>query len=174
MNSLIYKFLILFLLSTPAFGFNQAIVQYAGEIGKYSFGIGDDYNKTYHYSFHYGYVPSNSLQNKIETYTMKNNFNLFRYNYKNWDYRFYTGIAAFHVPGNKYKTHEISDAPDNYYRQSSIRGLFYFGHNIRFKDEHSIFLESGINDYWIVNAYNNNSVDFTDHVSLGIGYNLKF
>ena len=172
MRLLIYSLILIF--SQSANALNQAIFQYAGEIGKYSFGVGDDFNKYYTYSFHYGYVPGNSIQNKIETYTFKNNLNLYRYNYKSFLYTLYGGLALYHVPGNKYKTQEISDAPDNYYRQSVLRGLAYLGHNFRYKESHSIYFESGINDIWLINSANNDSVKLEDHVSLGIGYNFKF
>ena len=174
MRLLIYSALASFLFTFKAFAYEQLVLQYAGDIGKFSLGYGKDLTDYYRISFHYGYVPANELQNKIETYTIKNNFSLWSYDYQQYQYTFYTGAALFHVPGNKYKTHEYSSTPDNYYRQSSIRGLVYIGHEMAYNKTNSIYLESGINDVWLINAANNDSVDIQDHVSLALGYNYRF
>ncbi len=179
MNLSIFKFyffttfLILFSLPSYAFKFENIIFQYAGEIGKYSLGTEKHFTDYYSLSFHYGIVPENEIQDKIETYTLKNTFRLFRYNHKELDYRFYSGLGLFHVPGSKYETQNLDEAPNNYYRQSSIRGLLYIGHEVTLKKT-SIYLESGINDIWLINSVNNDSVDWQDHVSLGIGLKYKF
>lgn len=174
MRLLIYSVLASFLFTTKSLAYDHLLMQYAGEIGKYSIGYGKDFTDFYRLSFHYGYVPGNELQNKIETYTVKNNFRLFNYDYKKVMYSLYTGVALYHVPGDKYKTQEHSDTPDNYYRQSSIRGLLYLGHEFSYNVTNSIYLESGVNDVWIINSANNDSVDIEDHVSLGIGFNHRF
>jgi hypothetical protein len=153
---------------------NKIIFQYAGDIGKYSLGYGKQVNKIYSFSLHYGLAPANDIQNKIETYTFKNNLNLFSTQGKLFQYSLYTGLGLFHIPGNKYKTHEQDGVSDNYYRQSSIRGLAYIGHELQYGKKASIYLESGMNDIWIINSINNDSIDYRDHVSLGIGFKYKF
>ena len=63
MNLLIYSFIILF--SSLSFAqssnvdslIDKIAFQYAGEIGKYSIGIGKKINKYYSLSLHYGFVP---------------------------------------------------------------------------------------------------------------------
>jgi hypothetical protein len=153
---------------------SSILFQFAGDIGKYSFGVEKEFNSTYSLSAFYGFVPANGIQDKIETYTIKNTFNLFHFSYKKINYTFYTGLGIFHVPGKKYQTNNIDDAPNDYYRQSSLRGLVYIGHDFEYSNKASMYLETGINDIWLINSSNNSSVDYKDHLSLGIGfrYNL--
>ena len=167
-------FILSFYLTTQGFALDNVIYQYAGDIGKHSIGTEFKFKFWYGMSVHYGIVPANEFQNKIETYTLKNNFYLFHYGYKNISYELYSGIGLFHVPGNKYKTHEEAGVHNNYYRQSSIRGMLYIGHQFNYKKHSSIYLESGINDIWIINSYNNDSIDYRDHVTLGVGYKFYF
>lgn len=174
MRLLIYSFIALLISNYTLAQENNFILQYAGDIGKYSAGIGKSLTKNYRISLHYGFVPPNQIQNKIETYTFKNSYSLFFYNYQKIDYILYTGVALYHVPGDKYKTQEISSIPDNYYRQSSIRAQLYIGHEFRLEETNSIYLESGVNDIWIINSINNDSIDLKDHVSLGLGYKYRF
>lgn len=150
---------------------SHLIFQYAGDIGKYSAGYGHRFNKYYTLSGHYGFVPSNKRQNKIETYTVKNTLDLYEIGYKNLSFRFYTGAALFHVPGNKYKTQSLSTTEANYYRQSSIRGQLYIGNNVSYGNQVSFYWESGINDIWIINSSNNDSIDPKNHISLALGFN---
>lgn len=179
MSSLTSKLFLFFTLIIIAFNANaytpeSLLIQYAGDIGKYSIGASKNINNYYSISLHYGYVPSTAIQDKIETYTLKNNFNLARYNYQNFMYKLYTGLSLYHTPGNKYKTNEIAGAPNEYYRQSSIRGQIYIGHEFELYSTNAFYVESGINDIWLINSANNESVDYKDHLSLGIGYKYTF
>ncbi len=180
MRLLIYSFIISFLFTTNVladvslYENNRIILQYAGEIGKYSVGIGKRINKYYSLSVHYGFVPATEIQNKIETYTFKNNLYIYSFGVEKFEIESYVGLALFHVPGNKYKTQELDGTPDDYYRQSSIRGLAYFGVDVSYRKDVSLYFESGINDIWIISSRNNDSIDYKDHVSLGIGGVYRF
>lgn len=153
---------------------NEIAIQYAGDIGKYSIGYGKRFNDIYTLRLFYGIVPSNKLQNKIETYSIKNNFSIFYYDYKKLRYSLYLGLGLNHVPGDKYKTNELAETPDDYYRQSSLRGSLYIGHEIEYNKISSIYFESSINDVWIINSINNDTIDYKDHVTLGVGVTYKF
>lgn len=163
-------------MSSNSYGnsYNKAVIQHAGEIGKFSFGLGRRVSEYYSFSAHYGFVPKNKLQNKIETYTLKNNLHLFKYELRPLVLESYIGVGLFHVPGNKYKTHEFDGTDDNYYRQSSVRGLLYFGVELSYRNIGSFYFESGVNDIWIINSINNDTIDYKDHVSLGVGVNYHF
>lgn len=177
MPLLIYSIILFFSfnVNVSANPIDKVVFQYAGEIGKYSFGVGKKINKYYSLSLHYGIVPATEIQNKIETYAFKNNLHLFQIEYKKLNYEFYTGINMFHVPGDKYKTQEISGGtPDNYYRQSSVRAMVYLGNEVSYGKNVSFYAESGIDDIWIISSTNNDSIDYKDHVSLGVGFNYKF
>ena len=150
---------------------SKIVLQYAGEIGRYSAGFGHQFNNYYSISGHYGFVPSKEHQNKIETYTLKNNLHFWDYSIKGLDLDFYTGASLFHVPGNKYKTQSLAGTEDNYYRQSSIRSQVYVGNSLRYRNNMSFYWESGINDIWIINSANNDSIDPKNHISLALGFN---
>ncbi len=150
------------------------IGQYAGDIGKYSFGVGQQITSWYSLSLHYGQVEGNKFHNKIETYTLKNNFHLFKYNRSHYQYRLLTGLSLLHIPGRKYETDEVSGASSNYYRQSSYRAIVYLTHEFVYKNLYSMYFESGVNDIWLTNSYNNDSINIRDHVSLGIGFRYWF
>jgi hypothetical protein len=153
---------------------DEIVFQYAGDIGKYSIGYGQQVNSRYSFRLHYGVVPANDIQDKIETYTIKNNLTVFDYSFKKSIYKLYTGLGLYHVPGNKYKTNELAGTPDEYYRQSSIRGILYIGHEFILHKKGSIYLESGLNDVWFINSSNNDSIDYKDHVVLGVGVTYHF
>ncbi len=174
MRLLIFNFFLFLTYSSPTVGMDSIIFQYAGDIGKYSFGVGKKLLPYYSVSLHYGIVPANDIQNKIETYTIKNNFKIYSNEFKVMTYKLYSGLGLFHVPGDKYKTHEYAGIEDDYYRQSSIRGLVYIGHEFEVKKYGAMYLESGMNDIWIINSINNDSIDYKDHVSLGLGYKYRF
>jgi len=167
-------FFIFITFNANAFEVENIIFQHAGDIGKYSIGSGKQINKYYSLSFHYGFVPANEIQSKIETYTVKNNLHVFGYDYKNHEYSLYTGISVYYFPNDKYQTSGVSEAPDDYYRQSQVRGQIYIGNRLTFNQKHSIYTESGINDLWVINSSNNDSIDYKDHVVLGIGYTYTF
>jgi hypothetical protein len=162
------------LISFNASAFDTAIFQYAGDIGKYSLGAGKQVNEYYSLSLHYGFTPANGIQDKIETYTFKNNLHLYEYEYKNVEYSLYTGLSVYYFPSDKYKTNDISGPASDYYRQSQVRSQIYIGHQLTINRKHAIYIESGINDIWIINSYNNESVDYKDHIVMGLGYKYTF
>ena len=153
---------------------DKIIMQYAGDIGKYSAGVGRQLNKYYSFSLHYGVVPKTEIQSKIETYALKNNLHLYQIEYKRFLLDLYTGVTLYHAPGDKYKTQELSGIDNGYYRQSSIRGMLFLGNELSYRNKVSFYTESGINDIWIINSTNNDSIDYKDHVSLGMGFKYRF
>jgi hypothetical protein len=176
MRLLAFSYILLFSLNVFALKVesNEMIFQYAGDIGKYSVGYGKQFNSVYGIRVHYGIVPANDIQDKIETYTIKNNFTVFDYDYKKMHYKLYSGLGFYHVPGDKYKTNELAGTPSDYYRQSSVRAMLYIGHEFIYNQKNSIYLESGVNDVWLINSSNNDSIDYEDHVVLGIGVTYHF
>jgi hypothetical protein len=177
MRSLIYSFIITFLFTGNTFAIelsnpvDRVIFQYAGDIGKYSAGLGNRVNDWYSLSLHYGVVPKTDIQDKIETWAFKNNLHVFDYEYKSFALDFYLGINIYHIPGRKYQTDDITGADNGYYRQSSTRAMVYIGNGIKYEKHMEFYWESGLNDIWIINSTNNDSIDPKDHISLAIGLN---
>lgn len=154
-----------------------AKLQFAGEIGTLAFGVGKQFTKIYSLDFFYGRVPESIGGIEINTFALKNNFNLFKFDFKNRPIRFYTGLGVYHVTGRRYKSSTRSEFPDGYYRIGSIRGLLYIGESISFgkKLKHRAYFESGLNDITLVNFINNSdSVDLFKNISLALGYSYYF
>lgn len=149
-------------------------LQYAGEIGFLSLGVGVYPTKRYTLGFMYGYVPPETAKGPgVQTIVLRQTYKLG--NFYNID--FYTGLNLYHVMGAEFKTSQMKDAPRSYYPIGSIRGLLNLGTEVAFKHNKNLFLyfESGINDIWLVNYYNNpKTVSFLEHLSLGLGFKHRF
>lgn len=175
----IFSFILSFLLSsssTQAAFVDQAKVQYAGEIGILSFGLGRTITKNYSFDILYGYVPESEAGKEIETYSFKNDYKFFRYEKHPYLMSIYMGVNVYHVIGLRYQTSRFASYPRNYYRISSIRTLLYLGVELETQsNRNSFFFESGMNDIWIINYYNNQNVlDPKDYISLATGWNHTF
>lgn len=152
---------------------NQALLQYAGEIGLASLGVGKEFSR-YSIAGLYGIVPSEMSGGPlIETVTVRQTYSF--YDWKRMT--FYGGLNIFHVLGISYESSEYGDAPKSYYPIGSIRGLVNLGFALttNVKETRQFYFEAGLNDIWIVNwLSNNNVVNPGEHVSLGLGIKQRF
>ncbi len=173
----------LFILSLFIFSFNasaryvdQMKLQHAGEIGYIAFGLGKVISKNYSFDILYGYVPADIAGNEIETYSFKNDYKVYRYEKLKYLSTLYIGINFYHVIGLKYQTSRFGSYPRNYYRMSSIRVMPYLGLSVTLKNKKDdLFLESGVNDVWLVNYYNNpDEINLSDYASLALGWKHPF
>jgi len=170
----ILSLLLSFSSTTNAAFVDYTKLQYAGEIGLLSAGLGKVVTSNYSFSFLYGYVPESIAGKEIETYSFKNDYSLYRYHRNSNFLDFYIGLNIYHVKELHYQMHRQRPYPRNYYRMSSIRAMLYWGMSYQLQSKKSsIYFESGINDVWIVNYYNNHEVlDPKDYVSLALGWNF--
>lgn len=170
--------LVLFIpISANAYFVDYLKVQYAGEIGLFSAGIGKNVTENYSVEYFHGYVPEDIGGHEIETFSFKNNYSVF--GYERWGYYgdLYIGVNLYHVTGLEYQTSRHSSFPEVYYRVGSIRGLFYTGISLNSTkvSNHFGYFESGVNDIVLINYLNNTDViNLFDFVSLGLGYGYKF
>ena len=180
MNSFLSKLLILFIassLNAQAYFLDYVKIQHAGEIGTYALGIGKNVSKNYSVDFFHGRVPLDIGGEEIDTYAVKNNFNLFELTFDPVVFHTYCGIAIYHVTGLDYQSSRHSSYPEDYYRYGSIRGLLYLGEKVRFGKglKKEFYFEAGLNDIVITNYINNsNVIDPLDYVSLALGFGYKF
>lgn len=147
-------------------------VQFAGEIGLLSLGVGKDH-KRYSIGGMYGIVPAELAGGPvIETFTVRQTYEF--YDWKRLS--FYGGLNIFHVVGVRYQTSRYGESPKSYYPIGSIRGLLNLGLNYwNAKAMNALYFEAGLNDIWIVNSLaNSQQVNPGDHVSLALGYKVKF
>lgn len=151
--------------------------QHAGEIGELAIGFGKQFNSVYSLDYLHGVVREEGENSAIITFAIKNNFNLYLFEYNNSYAQFYTGVNVFHVTGLRYQASRRNNFPDKYYSVGSIRGLFYLGVKgwADSKSPHQAYFESGINDIWLLNSIQNpNSLNMLDYASLALGYSYLF
>ena len=147
--------------------------QFAGEIGLISVGAGREFGR-YSLGLMYGIVPTEiSLGRQLETVTFRQTYRLF-----DWSrFSFHTGLNIYHVLGLEYETHKYGEAPRRYYPIGSVRGILSFGASF-FLDKarrDSFYFETGMNDMWIMNWLSNfGEINPADHLSMGIGFKIKF
>lgn len=170
---------LLFFLSfdCTAYFFDYLKFQHAGEIGEIALGVGKKFTPFYSLDFLHGLVRSSVGGKRIETLALKNNFELRRFQFKNFASSLYAGISFFHVTGVHYRSSNLNAYPSDYYRLGSIRGLMYGGIKIKHLDKkhHQLFVESGINDVWVTNYYNNpKEINPFDYFSMAAGYTYLF
>lgn len=180
-RSLILRNILILSMLIPSTSFAYFIdyfkVQYAGEIGFLSAGIGKNFTENYSFEYFHGYVPEDIGGHEIETFAIKNNYKFLKL--ERWGYSsdLYVGVNIYHVTGLEYQTSRHSSFPEEYYRLGSIRALFYTGLTLRSSkySQHMGYFESGLNDIVLINYLNNKDViDPKDYVSLALGYGYIF
>lgn len=165
-------FLCFSILSFSSLASMKSKLQYAGEIGVISLGVGYQVNRRYDFSLMYGVVPEEFNTNKVETYTFKNQLNLFILETPQINVITYSGVAIYYVTGKGINSGQAEVYPTGYYRLTSVRGLLFLGSELRFLQQLGMYFESGINDVWLVNYWNNREqINMTNYISLALGWN---
>ena len=170
--------LVTFLFCNDVFAKNDSYLktQYAGEIGQVSMGLGKKFKNFISLEFLYGVVSEDVNTEKIETFAVKNHYEIWSERAWNSNFQAYLGLGAFHVPGKKYQTAFHSNYPNNYYSEASLRGMFYYGLEYSYKKlkSNSIYFENGINDIWLINFLNiPEEVRLNDHAFMALGWNFR-
>lgn len=165
-----------------------AKLQYAGEIGVLAVGMGKQFESGYSFSLLYGRVPEKIAGNvitkhAIETYAFKNQMRLANFSVSALKIESYLGIALLYINGKGLNSGQSKSYPANYYALTSWRGLLYWGVEILTENpkdslhntKHGFYLESAINDVWLINYFNNQKqVKISDYVALALGWNYYF
>ena len=152
-------------------------IQHAGEIGYLAIGVGNDFTKRYSLEFFYGHVPKYIGGIDINTFSIKNNLNMVKFNFLSLFIEVYTGVNLYYVFGSHYMISSDTRYPPEYYGIGSSRASVYTGIDFSLNSlkEHKIYLESGVNDIVLINYYNNNDIiNPYDYFSLAIGYTHYF
>ena len=114
-------------------------VQYAGNIGFMSLGLGYDWWREIAQSdLLYGYVPENHGNATIHTFTVKNTFRLYRFNILNkYNLSPTLGFSLSLEPGENSYMSIPERYPDGYYSPNSFYACLNAGikSNLKFKDE---------------------------------------
>jgi len=143
------------------------LLQFAGEIGLISAGVGRTFTR-YEIAGMYGVVPAGiSRADTIKTIALRQTYF--------FSQKFYFGLNIFHVLGLDYQTGSYRDVPQNYYATGPTRALANLGLQFKTSKTESIFIESGLTDIWIENYIRNTrTINPINHLSLAIGYRKDF
>ena len=156
-------------------------IQYAGNIGMFSAGIGfQTKNKRWKADLFYGIVPSKYADDPIQSITLKGKYATLYRNYRttktevNW---LNVGILYNYSLGDKYFL-GLPDYYDEgyYYFPTALNVSIFVGSEVRVK-KWGFYYEIGATDKRVINYVKNvNSVDFSEIWNLGIGivYHLKY
>jgi hypothetical protein len=167
---------------------NLGVLQYAGDIGMVSAGLGWDYGKRDRWEtvFLVGYLPKFHAEQNDITFTLKENF-------IPWSIDCHHGLtvqpAAFtlfvnSVADDEFWTEEPDRYPSGYYGFSSrIRFSLGLGGRVSLDipeakrhraDRISLYYELSTCDLYIVSAVPNDRLNFGDILRLGLGVQYRF
>ena len=164
--------------------FSSYKLQYAGEIGLLSIGLGKQVRPWYEYTLMYGYVPSFNQAHDIHTLALKQDFTLYRSSNQQW--RTYFDLAIIMALGEHYwPAFHTEGMKKWYYYESGLEGIFALGLEYRmqgdgewkkFKSKNfSFYAEAGLLAHWLVFYYNNpNTVKLSDMATITFGVNYYF
>lgn len=158
-------------------------LQYAGNYGLFSVGIGKSY-KSNKINVHllYGYLPKSIGEVTVHTFALKSSFNFIdvKISPKN-SLNYYTGIAVLYgITRNTYIRYP-DYFPDGYYLTNAIHASLYLGMQLHLEllnlkvKAISFLTELGTLDHQLWAALSTRYVTFKDiwNVSLGIAFTLK-
>lgn len=167
---------------------NLGVLQYAGNIGMVSAGLGWDYGKNDRWEtlFLVGYLPKFHADDEDYTFTLKENFVPWRVQCNEW-FSFQPACFTLFVNtifDDEFWTREPSRYPSSYYGFSSrVRFSIGFGGRINWDipearrlhgDRLSLYYELSMCDLQIVSAVPNREITFGDILRLGVGIQYKF
>lgn len=173
-------------------GWNRLIpryqkLQYAGDMGLISVGIGWDYGKKKQWEtdIFLGYLPRFDGDDGHVTITLKENYIPWRLNMKEgrWRYEPLTvSIYMNKIFGDEFWTRDPDKYPDGYYGlATNTRFNIAFGQRIDFQVKPiglskriTFFYEFCTNDLYIISAFTNKYLRIPDIFSLSLGLKFQF
>lgn len=173
-------------------GWNRLIpryqkLQYAGDMGLISVGIGWDYGKKKQWEtdIFLGYLPRFDGDGGHVTITLKENYIPWRLNMKEGRWRYEPLTVSMYMNkifGDEFWTREPEKYPDGYYGlATNTRFNIAFGQRIDFQVKPiglskriTFFYEFCTNDLYIISAFTNKYLRIPDIFSLSLGLKLKF
>jgi len=158
-------------------------IQFAGNIGFFSLGIGYQFFNNHLYSeLLYGYVPvSISKAKQIHTITIKNTFPVFTKQFNTIALSPITGFAASVETGNNSFVKLPDEYPEDYYCTNAFHFTLFIGAKVYmdFINEKiikgaDIYIEIGTVDAYLYYAIISEEVKISQILSTAIGVNLYF
>ena len=166
---------------------NIGVLQWAGDIGVVSAGLGWDYGRNNHFEtlILAGYLPKWSFEHRTLTFTVKENWIPFRIGSDNISYKPLVLTAYMNsIFNDEFWTKEPDRYPSGYYWFSSrMRLAVGAGQRLSFDipyehrrlhDTASLYYELSATDFYLISAVRNKSIRITDIIHLGIGIQYTF
>ena len=157
-------------------------IQHAGNIGFMSIGLGYEWANCIKSDFIYGYVPQYRGNATIHTFTIKNTFEIYRFElFQNFNLSPIAGFSLSFEPGENSFMKVPEKYPEGYYGTNSFYSCLNLGFstNFKFKDERNF---SGLDIYCELNTlgdylyYNIIAQEDKDDIifSMALGVNVFF
>lgn len=171
--------------TAPAYAANKsaslidfAKVQYAGEVGFISVGVGMKFATWYELTAMYGFVPAFLDVDDIHSIALKNDFSFYRPSDK---WRFYLDLTLVLAMGKKYwPAFHDNNMKEWYYYNSGMEGILAFGFEYSLPkslgmENFSVYGEYGVLAQWLY-LYKDHSeyIPFKDITTLTFGFNYSF
>jgi len=161
---------------------DYATIQFAGNIGFISLGIGYQFfNNRINSEILYGFVPASiSKTENINTITFKNTFPITNKKHKTITTTLITGFAVSYETGNNSFVKLPDKYPDDYYRTNAFHSTFFIGAKAH-KDFTDTIIIKGIDFYSEIGTVDtylwyamSQKINPTKIFSLSVGVNLYF
>lgn len=162
-------------------------LQFAGSMGVISAGVGWDYGKKKQWEtdVFLGYLPKFDGDEGHMTFTVKENYIPWKLPIKEGRWIFEPFTVSLYVNkifGDEFWAREPDRFPERYYGvATNLRFNLAFGQRIDFKlrpvglaKRLAFYYEVGSNDLYIISAFTNRYLHFTDIFSLSLGLKFQF
>jgi len=163
-------------------------VQYAGDMGLISLGVGWDYGKKKQWEtdLFLGYLPRFDGDKGHVTITLKENYIPWEIKVRKterWAFDPFTvSLYINKIFGDEFWTREPDKYPDGYYGlATNLRFNLAFGQRLHFKvkpiglsERLTVFYEFGTNDLYIISYFCNKYLKFSDIFNLSLGIKFQF
>lgn len=162
-------------------------LQYAGDMGLISLGVGWDYGKkkTWETDLFLGYLPRFDGDRGHVTITLKENYIPWKVKIKTGRWFLEPFTASLYINkifGDEFWTREPDKYPDGYYGlATNLRFNLAFGQRLCFKvkpiglsERLTVFYELGTNDLYIISYFTNKYLKVTDIFNLSLGIKFQF
>lgn len=156
-------------------------LQYAGNLGVVSVGLGRDFAKPrLAFGISYGYLPKEINGAWVHTLGMKSTFNLVRHKHAALEFCQYMGTSITYSIASKTYTEYPSQFPRNYHIPNAVHVNPLIGTRLSYYDNSglfrktSIFAEVGTVDYLVIYGIRNKNLKPSEIINLSLGLAFGF
>ncbi len=159
-------------------------LQYAGNIGMISVGIGNlFFDGRYAFELYYGYTPRLVSEVAVSTLAMKHSYVPGSWNMYGHTVEPYAGLGLIYSLNQRYDPNWLDEIPDNYYYQYAFQLIGYVGLSVMHPvtdpassiKSFGAYMELGTVDSYLINYFSEgNALQLEDVLNTAIGVRMTF